>query len=203
VKKCNLCGLLGARPIVYENSPDWYLCPKCEESFRIIRTYIQNKILSLHKFEYAYTNVCMLTRQTEIKASTPRKNMFVKINPQKILKYYSRGSGKTNNTLSRKDECAICKSKEDLTIHHLFKRAVFGERDNNCIVTLCLNCHVEIEKQITELEKSILKPLDGIFTFLQSLLLLKKISFEDRNTYLIYMVEKNGVYSFSFKDRTE
>ena len=145
----------------------------------------------------------MLTRQTEIKASTPRKNMFVKINPQKILKYYSRGSGKTNNTLSRKDECAICKSKEDLTIHHLFKRAVFGEKDNNCIVTLCLSCHVEIEKQITELEKSILKPLDGIFTFLQSLLLLKKISFEDRNTYLIYMVEKNGVYSFSFGNRTE
>jgi hypothetical protein len=71
VKKCNLCGLLGARPIVYENSPDWYLCPKCEESFRIIRTYIQNKILSLHKFEYAYINFYFLLIDFAILRSNP------------------------------------------------------------------------------------------------------------------------------------
>ena len=80
----------------------------------------------------------MLTRQTEIKASTPRKNMFVKINPQKILKYYSRGSGKTNNTLSRKDECAICKSKEDLTIHPVS----YTHLELNMSYHQTLSCHL-------------------------------------------------------------
>lgn len=201
MKSCSLCGYPRANPIIHKDSPKWYLCSECEKNYKAIKAHIQKEILCLHKTEYAYVNVCKITKQKKIGKITPRSNLFIEINPQKIIQNTDRGNNKTNYTFFRNNECTICGDKENLTAHHLFKRAVFGKKDNRCIVTLCHDCHIEVEKEIDKLEKTLLEPLEGIFVLIQSLLLLKKINFKDKDTFLIYAVKKKDSYSFSFKNR--
>lgn len=43
-------------------------------------------------------------------------------------------------------ECAVCGSKNNLTVHHVVPKRNNGMGDKANLVALCLPCHVELEK---------------------------------------------------------
>lgn len=210
---CQICGnpntdlysLLPESHFKKRDSPHWFLCKQCQHKFSVLIRYIENKILYLHRADYANINICAIIikntvnqtiEEMEIK-TTPTNSIFIEINPYLITRNnYRNGSRKGNNGKLRDEKCAICKEKENLTAHHLFKRAVFGEKNNDYIVTLCDNCHTKLEEKITQMEKEILEPLEGIYYFIQDLLFFNKIKFEDDKFFIIHANKGEEDYSF-------
>jgi len=215
---CQLCGnpnadLYSLLPESYfkkRKSPHWFLCKECQHKFSVLVRYVGNKILYLHKADYANINLCAMiikdrADQTiegiEIKTA-PTNSIFIEFNPYLITKYnYRNGSRKGNNGDLRDTKCAICNEEENLTAHHLFKRAVFGESNNDYIITLCTNCHTRIEEKITQMEKQILEPLEGIYYFIQDLLYFEKIKFEDDKYFIIHANKGEQEYSFVLENK--
>ena len=210
---CELCGdpethLYSLFPETYfqrKDSPHWFLCKKCQRNFKILRTYIENKIFFLHKADYAYINMCAIIKQNNRGSNvSKKKHILIDFNPHRVFKYgYKKGSKKGNNGYLRENKCAICGNRENLTVHHLFKRAVFGEKDNNCTITLCTDCHIRLEKEIDEMEKNILEPMKELYYFIQNLLYFKKINFEDDKIFFIHINEGDGKYSFILERKME
>ena len=52
--------------------------------------------------------------------------------------------------------CPVCRVYRKLTNHHVFKRSVFGDRKNDTVITLCEECHQELEGRMP------LRPTEGI-----------------------------------------
>ena len=44
----------------------------------------------------------------------------------------------------RNDRCALCKSKENLNVHHVIPQSAGGEDCKTNLMTLCLTCHKTI-----------------------------------------------------------
>ena len=58
----------------------------------------------------------------------------------------------------KQNGCEICGSKKDLEGHHIYKYAVFLEREGfDKIVWLCKKCHKELEDIIRKRENDVLR----------------------------------------------
>ncbi len=208
---CELCGnpeayLYPLFPKFYFEknfSPHWFLCRNCHYKFTLIRRYIENSIFHWHKADYAQTNISVIIKEKDGESAqvyATVMNYTIEFNPCLIIKQ-GYGNGKINNIGLREDKCAICGSMDNLTVHHLFKRAVFGEINNNHTITLCASCHEKTEGKIHEMERMILEPITDIYFFIQDLLYLKKINFKDDKSFIIHISKGESEYSFILENK--
>jgi len=202
-EEADLYPLLSKRYFEKKYSPHWFLCKKCYKEFEKLITYIENAILFLHKDFYFEININEIIKDKngESKKITPiaKDYFYIKFNPSYIIKNgkHRNGRRKGNNGDLRNDTCAICRTTENLSLHHWFKRAVFGEYNNNSVMTLCLDCHQDVENKIDQMEKQILGQLEEIYYFIQNLLYLKKINFDDDKIFIIHVTRgEDQKYSF-------
>ena len=195
---CALCGKENAS--MYSLLPEWssesqkspfcYLCDKCRKKLILLTKYIQNKTLYLHKKNYDTINNNFLKESNENLVF--KRYFFINLNPLKVI---NAPNCKRGNGFYKDNTCTFCGNTKNLTIHHPHKRSVFGENDDS-IVTLCEECHRELEKEIRKMEIQTLDKIKGIYLFIYKLLFLKKINFEDDKYYtlLIYAEGDNNYF---------
>lgn len=160
---------------------------------------IENSIFNIHKADYLQICTNLINkrgnkRTFEVQLNPRNDYEFITFNPYLTTKQKFKINSR--NTWLRENKCIACSDRDNLTVMHLFKKNVFGEYDDDHTITLCANCRLEIEKEINEMEKTILKPLTGIYYFIQALLCSKKINFEDNKTFAIHILKSEQRYSF-------
>lgn len=60
--------------------------------------------------------------------------------------------------MSKAGVCPICKDYYPaLTEHHIKKRSVWGHQKNNYTIYICEYCHMEVEREVTRRENTVLR----------------------------------------------
>jgi len=199
---CDLCGKESASIyFIFEkwsseskNSPYCFLCDECRKKLILLTKYFKNRTLYLHRNNYDTINDNFLNE--EKKEIVLKRTFFINFNPLRVI---SASNYKNGNGILKKDACALCGSRDNLTTHHRYKRSVFGE-NNDRVITLCEECHKNLENEIRKMEIYILDEIRGIYLFLYKLLFFKKINFEDYKYYTIFIHYKEGRYYFILKN---
>jgi len=145
----------------------------------LLMRHIENSIFRLHKTDYAQINMGLISKEenggiTQIQVMPIGDYAFIEFNPYSIeQKHKNEG----RNGYLRENKCIVCGAKDDLTVHHLFKKNVFGEDYNDHTITLCATCHVRIEKKDTRNGKNDLKATDWSLLFYSSFIIFQKNKF--------------------------
>lgn len=124
-------------------------------SDRKLRVMVRTQFLRINSNSFVF-------RETKPTSSSHKKGPKQKDEPawipkRKVRKKY-RDLSDDLMKVYREGKCLICGSYTDLTMHHIRKRAVFG--NNDYVGFPCRNCHDAIEKSVSFMEAEVLKKFE-------------------------------------------
>lgn len=189
------------RIIFGENDEVGIVCPRCHHEIDQLVKVFENEILRTFEFCYKqiWTSYIRRGRISNWQIRSMVRNRFLKINVNSFAVRHEYGTNdqKINYSIRRDNEflsvskgrkkyrnltrtqfnvlkagkCLVCGEYKDLTMHHIRRRAVFGE--SNDIGLPCRECHDSIERSVGFMEAEILKKFEYCYEKIWESYLLK------------------------------